>query len=178
MKTHTRGQPPLHTQNPEITANRFTLLQKVMLSQPDSLVFVRWVCKHPGNWPVCPRCLSTAETCFFMLQLSVFIIRQVNGYTFLKINMGEPVRVITKKKKKNSKNCFILVLVDFYRGGTGINPTRNITKCHEMCSAQDRTALQRVIKTDQNIINIHLPSISDSTEMSLHGVQRYSKTPT
>ncbi len=36
----------------------------------------------------------------------------------------------------------------------------NITNRHGLCTAQDRRALQRVIKTAQNITDTHLPRIS------------------
>ncbi len=57
--------------------------------------------------------------------------------------------------------------------------TGNITNWHGLCTNQDRRALQRVIKTTQNIIAIHLPSISDIGKVRcLHRAQRILKDNT
>lgn len=43
--------------------------------------------------------------------------------------------------------------------------SENITTWHGSCTAHDRKALQRVIKTAENIIGAHLQSISDIDEV-------------
>ncbi len=47
--------------------------------------------------------------------------------------------------------------------------TGNITTWHGLCTAQDRRALQWVIKTARNITGTHLPSINDIGEVRCLG---------
>lgn len=57
------------------------------------------------------------------------------------------------------------VLDNFYRGVIDSILPENIKDWHGMRTAQDRRALQQVIKTAQNILVTHQPSISDFSEV-------------
>lgn len=85
-------------------------------------------------------------------------------------------RLCFLRKLKKAK-CQSQTLISFYRGAIGSILTGNITIWHSLCTAQDRKALQQGIKTTQDIVGTHLPSISDIGEVRcLHKAQRIVKT--
>lgn len=80
-------------------------------------------------------------------------------------------------------NCFSRklpprqILLNFYRRTIESITAGNITNWQGMCPAQDRGALQQVIKTTPNIIGAQSPSISDIGQVScLCRVRKILKT--
>ncbi len=104
-------------------------------------------------------------------------VEQVNSFMYLGISItknlswSSHISSLVKKAQKwlyflrNLKRAKCHVLTNFYRGAIESILTGSITIWQGLCTAQDRQALQRVIKTAQNIIGSHLPSISDISEM-------------
>ncbi len=89
-------------------------------------------------------------------------VMQVNSVGFLGISITENLswssHISTLVKKAQELYCKLQkakfpcqVLINFYRGAIESILTGNITNWHGLCMAQDRRALQWVIKTAQNI---------------------------
>ncbi len=119
-------------------------------------------------------------------------VEQENSFRFLGIHFtknpswSSHISTLVKKAQKRlyflrklKKAKFPCQVLNFYRGAIESILTGNITNWHDLCTAQDRKALQRVIKIAQNVIGTHLPSINDINEVRcLHRAQKILKDNT